>query len=145
MQVNAKFKRQNSKNEIQRISFPCSAWERKRSIGLSLPIENPKSKIENRKSAMSTRIFIPTPLRSYTDNRAEIEVEGTNIGEALGALIEEHPGLREHLFDSDGKLRSFVNIYLNDDDIRYLSEEKTPVESRDTISIIPAIAGGAKR
>lgn len=94
---------------------------------------------------MSTRIFIPTPLRSYTDNRAEIEVEGTNIGEALGALIEEHPGLREHLFDSDGKLRSFVNIYLNDDDIRYLSEEKTPVESRDTISIIPAIAGGAKR
>ena len=94
---------------------------------------------------MSTRIFIPTPLRSYAGNSAEVEVEGGTIGEALGSLVNEHPGLRDHLFDGDGRLRSFINIYLNDDDIRYLSEEETPVESRDTISIIPAIAGGATR
>jgi len=94
---------------------------------------------------MPTKVFIPTPLRSYTGNRAEVEVHGSNINEALAHLVEEHPALRNHLFDDEGEIRSFVNIYLGDDDIRYLSEERRKLEGRETISIIPAIAGGATR
>lgn len=92
---------------------------------------------------MATKVFIPTPLRSYTGNRAEVEVSGANVDEALARLVEEHPALRDHIFDGEGRIRSFVNIYLGDDDIRYLSEERTRLEGRETISIIPAIAGGA--
>jgi molybdopterin converting factor small subunit len=94
---------------------------------------------------MSTKVFIPTPLRSYTGNRSEVEVSAQNVSEALARLVEEHPALREHIFDAAGELRSFVNVYLNDEDIRYLSEERSRLAGRDTIIIIPAIAGGAAR
>ncbi len=92
---------------------------------------------------MATRIFIPTPLRSYTGNQAQIQVEAGTVEEALQTLVRVNPGLREHLYDNEGKLRSFINIYLNDNDIRYLADTETAIGTDDTISIIPAIAGGA--
>lgn len=92
---------------------------------------------------MNTRILIPTPLRSYAGNRHDVEVEANNVVEALEALVTAHPGLHDHLFGNDGRLRSFVNIYLNDRDIRYLAESETTIGENDTISIIPAIAGGS--
>jgi adenylyltransferase/sulfurtransferase len=94
---------------------------------------------------MSTKVYIPTPLRSYAGNRSEVEISAGNVNEALSKLVEEHPALRDHIFDTAGRLRSFINIYLNDEDIRYLSEERSRLVGRDTIIIIPAIAGGAAR
>ena len=93
---------------------------------------------------MATKILIPTPLRPYTDKKEAVEAEGATIGELLADLTRKHAGLRAHLFNDQGKLRSFVNVYLNDEDIRYLQREQTPVSSKDTISIIPSVAGGLK-
>jgi molybdopterin converting factor small subunit len=91
---------------------------------------------------MATRILIPTPLRPYTDKKEAVEAEGATVGDLLADLTKKHAGLKNHLFNDQGKLRSFVNIYLNDEDIRYLQKEQTPVSSGDTISIIPSVAGG---
>ncbi|MBS1911877.1 MAG: MoaD/ThiS family protein [Bacteroidetes bacterium] len=91
---------------------------------------------------MATRVFIPTPLRAYTENRSEVPVEASDVQSALDALVAQHPELRRHLFDDAGALRSFVNVYLNDDDIRYLSAGRIAIGEHDVISIIPAIAGG---
>lgn len=91
---------------------------------------------------MATKILIPTPLRPYTDKRDTVEAEGTTIGELLADLTTKHAGLKAHLYNEQGKLRSFVNVYLNDEDIRYLQKEQTPVSASDTISIIPSVAGG---
>ena len=88
-------------------------------------------------------IFIPTPLRSYAAGQDKVEVNASTIAEALEALTQSHPELRKHLFSSEGKLRAFVNLYVNDEDVRYLPEkERTPVTPGDTLSIIPSIAGG---
>jgi adenylyltransferase/sulfurtransferase len=94
---------------------------------------------------MATRILIPTPLRPYTDKKDAVEAEGTTVGELLADLTRRHSGLKAHLYNEHGKLRSFVNVYLNDEDIRYLQKEETPVSSADTISIIPSVAGGSSR
>ena len=94
---------------------------------------------------MSTKILIPTPLRSYTGKQDVVEAEGATVGELLSDMTARHGGLRKHLYTEDGKLRSFVNIYVNDDDIRYLEKEQTPVTSKDTVSIIPSVAGGGGR
>jgi MoaD family protein len=91
---------------------------------------------------MATRILIPTPLRPYTDKKEAVEAEGATVGDLLADLTRKHAGLKNHLFNEQGKLRSFVNVYLNDEDIRYLQKEQTPVSSGDTISIIPSVAGG---
>src|SRR5271169_7128093 len=91
---------------------------------------------------MATRILIPTPLRPYTDKKDAVEAEGATVGELLADLTKKHGGLKAHLFNEAGKLRSFVNVYLNDEDIRYLQKEQTPVAPGDTISIIPSVAGG---
>ncbi len=91
-------------------------------------------------------IYIPTPLRVYAAGQASVEVEAATIAEALSSLTSAHPDLRKHLFNEQGKLRAFVNLYLNDEDVRYLPEkEATAVKSADTLSIIPSIAGGAFR
>ncbi len=90
---------------------------------------------------MSVKILIPTPLRPYTGHQAVVEIDGKNVGELLQNLTAKHGDLRAHLFSSDGKLRSFVNVYLNDEDIRYLGREETPVTSADTLSIVPSVAG----
>ena len=91
---------------------------------------------------MPIKVLIPTPLRSYAGKQPVIEVNAQTVGEALSALVALHPDLRKHLFTEEGKLRSFVNVYLNSDDIRYLSKDATPVTETDTISIIPSVAGG---
>src|SRR5207248_11368423 len=89
------------------------------------------------------RILIPTPLRPYTDKQDAVDVAGATVGELLADLTRKHSGLKAHLFNDQGKLRSFVNVYVNDEDIRYLQKEETPVASGDTVSIIPSVAGGA--
>ena len=89
-----------------------------------------------------TKIHIPTPLRQYTGKQAAVEVKASNVGEALTGLVNSHPDLRRHLYTDDGKLRAFVNVYLNDEDVRYLQKEATSVNDGDNISIVPSIAGG---
>jgi len=90
------------------------------------------------------KILIPTPLRQYVDNKDSVEVEGSTVGESLTALTTKFPDLRRHLYNDEGKLRSFVNIYIGDEDIRYLNKDATPVKDGDTISIVPSIAGGQR-
>jgi len=92
---------------------------------------------------MGTRILIPTPLRPYTDKKDAVEADGKTVGELLADLTTKHAGLKAHLYNDQGKLRSFVNIYVNDEDIRYLQKEQTPINASDTVSIIPSVAGGA--
>jgi adenylyltransferase/sulfurtransferase len=92
---------------------------------------------------MSTTVFIPTPLRPFTDQQATVQVAGANVAEVLQNLIAVHSELKNHLFTPEGRLRSFVNVYVNDEDIRYLSREQTPVGATDTVSIVPSVAGGA--
>src|SRR3989475_210738 len=89
------------------------------------------------------KILIPTPLRQYTGKQDTVQVKGGTVGEALTELTTQHHDLRRNLYNDEGKLRSFVNVYLNDEDIRYLSREATPVKEGDTISIVPSIAGGS--
>jgi molybdopterin converting factor small subunit len=91
------------------------------------------------------KVKIPTPLRQYTDGNQEVDVGGTTAGEAIGNLASEYPDLRQHLYTGDGKLRSFVNVYKGDEDIRYLDGPQTQVSESDELSIIPSIAGGRCR
>ncbi|MGB6687907.1 MAG: MoaD/ThiS family protein [Terracidiphilus sp.] len=88
-------------------------------------------------------IYIPTPLRAYAGGENAIEIQAVTVAAALETLTAAHPDLRKHLFNGDGKVRAFVNLYLNDEDVRYLpAKEETAVKSADTLSIIPSIAGG---
>ena len=89
------------------------------------------------------KILVPTPLRQYAGKQAAIDVQATTVGEALNTLTSTYPDLRKHLYSDDGKLRAFVNLYLNDDDIRYLQQGQTVVKDGDTLSIVPSIAGGS--
>ncbi len=89
------------------------------------------------------KIQIPTPLRQYAGKQPAVEVKASTIGEALTGLISQHPELRRHLYNDDGKLRAFVNVYLNDEDVRYLQKDATAVADGDNISIVPSIAGGS--
>jgi sulfur-carrier protein adenylyltransferase/sulfurtransferase len=92
---------------------------------------------------MPNTIHIPTPLRPFTDKQDAVEVSGATVGELLTDLTTRHSGLRKHLYTDEGRLRNFVNVYLNDEDIRYLQKEQTPVKPGDTLSIVPSVAGGA--
>ena len=87
-------------------------------------------------------IIVPTPLQQYAGAQNTVEVDAATVNSALSELTRRHPALRRHLFGDDGQLRSFVNIYLNDEDIRYLGGEGAGVESGDEIRIVPSIAGG---
>jgi molybdopterin converting factor small subunit len=89
------------------------------------------------------KIQIPTPLRQYAGRQPAVEVKAGTVGEALSELVARHPDLRRHLYTEDGKLRAFVNVYLNDEDVRYLQKDATAVKDSDSISIVPSIAGGA--
>src|SRR5579871_494939 len=88
-------------------------------------------------------VLIPTPLRQYAGKHDSVELKGSTVGEVLHALTAEYADLRRHLYNDEGKLRSFVNVYVNDDDIRYLNKEATPLKDGDTVSIVPSIAGGS--
>jgi MoaD family protein len=92
---------------------------------------------------MAHRILIPTPLRPFAGKQDSVEVEGTTVGDALQRLVGQYGDLRRHLYNDDGRLRSFVNIYVNDEDIRHLDREQTALKSGDTISIVPSVAGGS--
>jgi molybdopterin converting factor small subunit len=91
-----------------------------------------------------SKIHIPTPLRQYVGKHSTVEVKGATVAEAMNALVAQHPEVRRHLYTEEGKLRAFVNLYLNDEDIRYLQKEATAVKEGDNISIVPSIAGGAE-
>ena len=92
---------------------------------------------------MAVAVRIPTPLRPYVGNQEALELEGNTVEEVLQNLIQQYADIKRHLFDEEGKLRNFVNIYVNDEDIRYLERENTPIKDNDTLSIVPSIAGGS--
>jgi adenylyltransferase/sulfurtransferase len=91
---------------------------------------------------MAVKMMIPTALRPYAGKQSSVEFEAGTVGEALTRLSTQFEELRKHLYTDEGKIRSFVNVYLNDEDIRYLDREHTPIKDGDTISIVPSIAGG---
>jgi len=92
---------------------------------------------------MSVKIHIPTPLRPFVGNQEELQLEGAGtVGSLLKDLAEKNSGLKKHLFNDEGKIRNFVNVYLNEEDIRYQNGPDTAVKSGDVISIVPSIAGG---
>jgi molybdopterin synthase sulfur carrier subunit len=91
---------------------------------------------------MSVRIRIPTPLRKFTGGAEEVSVSGATVGTAVEDLEKKHPGIKERLCDDSGRVRRFVNVYVNGDDIRFLNSLDTPVKEGDEVSIVPAIAGG---
>ncbi len=92
---------------------------------------------------MPVPVNLPTVLRSHAGGAKTVTAQGSTVGEVLSALVEEYPGLSGQVINSDGTLHKFVNVYLNDDDVRYLSSLDTPVKDSDEISILPAVAGGA--
>lgn len=91
---------------------------------------------------MPVRVLIPTPLRPFTGQQASLEVEAGTVQDLLASLVARHAAMRQHLFAEDGRLRSFVNVYVNDEDIRQLRGPDTPVQAGDTVSIVPSVAGG---
>ena len=91
---------------------------------------------------MAIKLEIPTALRPFADKQATVEFNASTVGEALKNLTAKYGDLKKHLYTEDGRIRSFVNIYVNDEDIRYLEKENTPIKDGDTISIVPSIAGG---
>jgi molybdopterin converting factor small subunit len=91
---------------------------------------------------MSVSVRVPTQLRTLTAGKGEVEVEGSTVGAALKALDAAHPGVAERLFDEGGNLRRFVNVFLADEDVRFLDGLETPVSAGQTVSIVPAVAGG---
>ena len=88
------------------------------------------------------KVLIPTPLRQFADKKDSVEVAGATVGAVLGSLTTQFPDMKKNLFTDEGKLRSFVNVYVNDEDIRYLQKDSTAVADTDTVSIVPSIAGG---
>jgi molybdopterin synthase sulfur carrier subunit len=91
---------------------------------------------------MSVKVLIPTPLRNLTGNAADVQVDAKDIASMLQGLEAKHPGIKERLCDDSGKLRRFVNVYLNEEDIRFMQAEATALKDGDEVSIVPAIAGG---
>jgi MoaD family protein len=91
---------------------------------------------------MSITLEIPTALRPFANKQSSVNFDAATVGEALKHLTATYGDLRKHLYTEDGRIRSFVNIYVNDEDIRYLEKENTPIKDGDTISIVPSIAGG---
>ncbi len=91
---------------------------------------------------MSVKVIIPTPLRQYAGKKDAVEIEAKTVGEALSVITAQYGDLRKHLYNEEGKLRSFVNVYVGDEDIRFLQKEMTPLKENDVVSIVPSIAGG---
>ena len=92
---------------------------------------------------MAVKVVIPTPLRQFAGKKDSVDIDAKTVGEALAGLTSQFGDLRKHLFNEEGKLRSFVNVYVNDEDIRFLQKDLTPVNDSDVISIVPSIAGGS--
>jgi len=96
----------------------------------------------NQGEIMPVKVIIPTPLRQYAGKKESLEVQAKTVAEALAAVTSQYSDLRKHLYNDEGKLRSFVNIYVGDEDIRFLQKDQTPLNENDVISIVPSIAGG---
>lgn len=94
---------------------------------------------------MSVTIRVPTPLRNLTDSQATVSADGSTVDEVIDDLDKRHPGMRERLVDDSGELRRFVNLFIDDEDVRFQQGLSTPVASGSTLSIVPAVAGGARR
>ena len=92
---------------------------------------------------MAVKVLIPMPLRQFTGKQGSLDCAAGTVGDALGNLTTNFTELRKHLYTEEGKIRSFVNVYLNDNDIRFLDKEATRTKDGDTISIVPSIAGGS--
>ena len=92
---------------------------------------------------MSSKVLIPTALKPYAQGQGSVELHGENVGEILENLTETFPDIKKHLFSEDGKIRNFVNVYVNDDDIRYLDQNETKLKEGDVVSIVPSVAGGS--
>ena len=90
------------------------------------------------------KVIIPTPLRKFTENQSSIEASGNTVFEAISDIAGKFPDVKQHLFDSDGKLRNFIRIYVGDEDIKALNNENTSIENESVLSIVPAIAGGVE-
>ena len=88
------------------------------------------------------KVLIPTPLRQFTGKQDAITIAGNTVGEVLTALTAQFPDLRKQIFTDEGKVRSFVNVYLNDEDIRYIGKDTAATKDGDTLSLVPSIAGG---
>lgn len=93
---------------------------------------------------MSVLVRIPTPLRALTQGQAELKIDGTSVGDLIERLDAKYAGLKDRLCEGDGKVRRFINIYVNEEDIRFLQGTATPLKAGDAVSIVPAIAGGAQ-
>ena len=91
---------------------------------------------------MAVKVIIPTPLQKLTKNRTDVEANGSNIRELIDDLEKNFPGLKERICDETGKIRRFINIYVNEEDVRFLKQDNTSLKDGDEVSIIPAIAGG---
>lgn len=91
---------------------------------------------------MAITVRVPTPLQKLTQNQAEIKAKGANVKELIEDLEKNFPGIKERICDETGKVRRFINIYVNEEDIRFLQRDNTPLKDEDEVSIIPAIAGG---
>ena len=92
---------------------------------------------------MAVNVRVPTPLQKLTGDKSEVKAEGANVKEVIDNLEKNYPGIKERLYSEDGELRRFINIYINEEDIRFLNSDETEVKADDVISIIPAIAGGS--
>ena len=91
---------------------------------------------------MAASVRIPTPLRKFTNGQSDVEIEGESVGEVIDNLEASHSGIKEKLIDESGSIRRFVNVYLNEEDIRFLDGADTEVKDGDSVTIVPAIAGG---
>ncbi len=91
---------------------------------------------------MSITVRIPTPLQKLTQNQAEVKANGANIRELIEDLEKNFPGIKERIYDESGEIRRFINIYVNEEDVRFLQQDATPLKDGDEVSMIPAIAGG---
>lgn len=91
---------------------------------------------------MAVKVLIPTPLRKYTGGAEEVEADGATLGEVLTAIGQNYDGLSSRLYDDAGEIRRFINVFVNDEDVRFLDGKQTPVKAGDVVSLIPAVAGG---
>ena len=91
---------------------------------------------------MAVQVLIPTPLQKFTNDQSTVSLEATSVADLILALENHFPGIRARLCDQDGKLRRFLNFYVNSEDIRFLDQEATPLKEGDEVSIVPAVAGG---
>ncbi len=87
-------------------------------------------------------VYLPTPLRRYANGQSKVQVEGSTVGQVLQNLDTSYPGLKERLYDENGEIKRFIQVFVNEEDVRGLQGDNTPVDARDEISIVPAMAGG---